>query len=142
MRGRGCPDQTQPFATRVKQNGCATGAEAIAAQCAQDLAKGVGDSSAIERVWELDVRFAGAVFVSWGTTPVVVAEGIAAHGGRLAAESVGHDVMAGLEHGLAFRRQPSTHPIRVLSAKSCNERALRARSVPNSLFSGTSIQRS
>jgi hypothetical protein len=42
---------------------------------------------------------------------MVIAEGMAAHGGRLAAEPAGHDVMASLKHGSSLSVRDEYSPL-------------------------------
>ncbi len=86
----------------IEKDGCAAGADLVVGQRIHDLTKGLRDSLAVECGRELNARF-GWRAPGWSSAaPVEVAERSAAHGRRLAAEPAGHDVMAGLKHGLVL----------------------------------------
>lgn len=77
--------------------------------------EGLGDSVAVEFGGELDAHFGRALVRG---SSAVVTECGAAHRTRLAAESAGHDVIAGLKHGSGFRLDTVRYTPPVLSAIS------------------------
>lgn len=82
----------------------------VVAERIQHLIQGLKDSFLIELGGHRDVLLGRVRLADGDATGVVVAERAAAHGGRLAAEPARHDVMAGFDHGLAFRGDPSPRP--------------------------------
>jgi hypothetical protein len=76
------------------------GVDGFLSEALKDLVKSRPDAIHIEVHWDFDLRIGFAVGARrrGSSAGVAITEGIAAHGGRLAAETTGHDVMAGIDH--------------------------------------------